>query len=178
MSKRIEMPADGSVTVAVAGWVATVDGNAVRLGCPLTGQELTQDVFFVPSPQTPTFADWLRAIGADHLGADMASFDGGVGRVLYLYDQRPAQPGRFWIDDGGQEHETDPIGDNFGYAINLDVPDFSEWGYAPFPRKGETVAQQQQRVEDGLRAFMGCFGADSFVHIDGPAMVASTREDD
>ena len=24
--------------------------------------------------------------------------------------------------------------DNFGYAVNLQVPDFSEWGYAPFVR--------------------------------------------
>lgn len=26
----------------------------------------------------------------------------------------------------------DPADDNFGYALNLDAPDCSEWGYAPF----------------------------------------------
>ncbi len=27
--------------------------------------------------------------------------------------------------------------DNFGYAVNLQREDFSEWGYAPFPRVSE-----------------------------------------
>lgn len=31
--------------------------------------------------------------------------------VIYLYDAR----------------------DGFGYALNLDAPELSEWGYAPFP---------------------------------------------
>ena len=36
--------------------------------------------------------------------------------VLYLYDRGD---------------------DNFGYAVNLQREDFSEWGYAPFPRVSE-----------------------------------------
>ena len=36
--------------------------------------------------------------------------------VLYLYDRGD---------------------DNFGYAVNLQREDFSEWGYAPFPRLSE-----------------------------------------
>lgn len=51
---------------------------------------------------------WLAQVGDLALG--WAAFEDGM-EVVYLYDK----------DD-----------DLYGYAVNLDVPHFSEWGYAPF----------------------------------------------
>ncbi len=87
------------------------------------GRVAGYDVLILRDAVIVTDADGSRRFPVPHYGTaigDLAARPGfrlGWGRfpdgaeVLYLYDR----------DDGG-----------FGYAVNLTMPDCSEWGYAPF----------------------------------------------
>ena len=93
--------------------------------------------------KTRTFEQWCADCGDDlqiryGLVEDMT--------ILWVYDNRPRQG-------------------NLGYAFNLDVPYFSEWGTAPFPKKGETHEQHMDRWERNTRAMVDAFGGEDKVAI-------------
>lgn len=57
----------------------------------------------------------------------------GIGRFLKFIDQaQNLQIGYARLPDFDVIYLYDANDDNFGYAVNLQAPDCSEWGYSPF----------------------------------------------
>ena len=65
----------------------------------------------------------------------------------------PLKLGRARTEDFDIIYIYQPADNNFGYAINLQCPEFSEWGYAPFPvepEKSGSASVKQGGGQDGL----------------------------
>lgn len=113
------------------------DGNAVE---PRWSQDAKQY-------DHPPFEQWCTE-RADGLVSRCALVDGDM-PLVFIFDERPpfTVPG-----------EADPRGDCFGWVMNLDTPEYSEWGYAPYPERGEDWDAMTARHEAGLAAFMAATG--------------------
>lgn len=95
-----------------------------------------------------------------------------AGRILFIYDNGPTRypdhhrDGRPISTDEIQAGDVDPQGENFGYAINIDIPHFSELGYASmFPQYGETDQDRYARQVAAHEAMIEAFGGPDNVAI-------------
>jgi hypothetical protein len=88
---------------AIKDYIVNIDGNSITVRTAADYREVARAT-------VPAFGKY--ADQAKNLRCGWASLGDGDMEVIYLYDR-------------GDE--------NFGYAVNLNEPAFSEWGYAPFP---------------------------------------------
>jgi hypothetical protein len=111
------------------------------------GQQWTSEpIRYTPQAngKDQTFEAWCGGCG-DDLQIQIGTIDDMT--LVWLYDNRPGNA-------------------NFGYSINLDVPYYSEWGYAPFPEKGETIEQHVDRWEQNIRNMIDALGGEKVAVID------------
>lgn len=180
------------VSINVGPWWLDVTGNVVTYG-PSVESDADEAISFaqrIPTYDNPcyaTFEEFCRWCGPEGLRVALADFDMGVGAVVYIYDHRPHRPLelddvrpelRAAVEENPEEWlDTDAVGGNFGYALNLFNHSFSEWGYAPFPLPGEDVARMNERKAESLRQTLDALGG-NVVHIDGPQIVTAIYEGD
>jgi hypothetical protein len=134
------------MTAKVGQFEVEVEGNTVTVHDFVTGDYYVQTVpiYSTNEPDAyKTFEAYCRRAG-DGFRVGLGAFDDFD--VVYLYDARPA------FDTTG---EGDVQGGNFGYAMNLQWPDGSEWGYAPFPVEGTDPAVEARAQAEMIAAFAG-----------------------
>lgn len=79
----------------------------------------------------------VRVIDADgRLRTEQVARTYGEPRLLEFSVQPTVRQTLVNFSDNGYEvlYVHNEADDDFGYAINLDIPEFSEWGYASLPR--------------------------------------------
>lgn len=158
---RAEFHEDKVVAILFGRIPIEVRGDVVTVYHPRYGT-LTQEVGNHDKTLWRDFEGFCRWVGPEHLRLGMAVYSGGVGQVIYFYDHRPEfYPTRDQVlpdADYDPEEMTGPNGElleyasgrNFGWAMNLSIPGFSEWGYAPFPLYGETPEGRNERLAENL----------------------------
>lgn len=141
----------------------TVKGNSITV--ILNGEHVTsQEISSTYNEHYPTLEAFVAFCGegfkCDVLPMPQYGFD-----IIYLYNHSPERPlpKDLWTAKDYKAYEEDnelpdTIGGNFGYAINTLDGYMSEWGYAPFPRYGETHDEHVSAWADGLRAFAEAIG--------------------
>lgn len=128
----------------------------------------------------------------EHLRIDGARMEDGS-TILYFYDPRPPfyptvadvrpekrrEIERQAKDDpelfpGGRMIEWG-MGNCFGYAWNVHIPYFSEWGTAPFPPEGQTWRDVRRRNDEFLAALAEVDGGVVAIK-GGPGILYTTRD--
>jgi hypothetical protein len=158
-------------------WIVAVQGNILTMIHFHTDETVKMDVsehvgFY--SEFYDTLEGFIDFCG-EHAKCGLVTTQ-DAGRILFIYDNGPVRypdhhkDGRPLSSDEIQGGEIDPQGENFGYAINIDIPYFSELGYASmFPQYGETDAERFARQTAAQEAMFEVFGGkDNVAIIEAP----------
>ena len=158
------------IAMKVGKYEIAVEGNRI-LVTDENGPVTDQTIYDTYNPRYRTLEAFINYCG-DGFRAAVAEFPQHGFDVVYLFDHREQAPlpPELWtpeerkaaMEDG--EH-PDGIGGNFGYAVNTLDGMMSEWGYAPFPLKGQTEQEHYDRWSEGLRAFADAVGGDGDIPV-------------
>ena len=149
----------------IGKYEVAIEGNRIIVtdeNGPVTEQEI-HDTY---NPHYRTLEGFIEFCG-DGFAAAVVEFPQHEFDVIYIFDHREEGPlpADLWTPEEWKAYredgeKPDGIGNNFCYAINTLDGMMSEWGYAPFPLKGQTDQEYYERWAEGLRAFADAVGGE------------------